>query len=192
MLIGLCSAAVCTLGFVLYILMMVFFFLKWTKKKKRRDGTTILDGSWSQIHCWCVVVHHNAAFLCCDIISLISGSTNSNVALSKAVIADITSASSHSSPLPPSHPSSPEGENRAIGFAYLGAAFSFSRLVASMIGGLAAGHYIPVSFLADNPYALPSLIGTMFNVLSFILAVVFIPETLSQSSTKKSNDKSVR
>lgn len=119
------------------------------------------------------------------------GATNSNVALSKAVIADITSADlSGFLILVKLLRSFTEGEHRAIGFAYLGAAFSFSRLVASLIGGLAAGHYIPIGFLAHNPYALPSLIGTAFNATSFVLAVLFIPETLS-GDTKKNSQKLV-
>lgn len=84
------------------------------------------------------------------------------------------------------------GENRAIGFAYLGAAFSFSRLVASLLGGVLEGRYIPIGFLAHNPYALPSIVGTLFNAVSFVLAVVFIPETLSASAAKKAKKKHVR
>lgn len=80
-----------------------------------------------------------------------------------------------------------EGENRVLGFAYLGAAFSFSRLVASLIGGLAAGYDLPFGLLEGNPYALPSFIGTLFNASSFIMAVLFIPETLSQA--QKANAK---
>ena len=74
-----------------------------------------------------------------------------------------------------------------LGFAYLGAAFSFSRLVASLIGGLAAGYDLPFGILKGNPYALPSFIGTLFNAASFIMAVLFIPETLSQA--QKANAK---
>jgi len=56
------------------------------------------------------------------LIRLLCGATNSNLAVGKALLGDIT-----------------RGEIRALAFAYQGASFSFSRSLASAISGLTTG-----------------------------------------------------
>jgi len=93
---------------------------------------------------------------------LVAGGTNSNIGISKAAIADVTS-----------------GQNRQLSLAYIGGTFSFSRALASAVAGLFTGVLIPGVPLYDtNPYLFPCTIAAGLNAFALVFVVVFLPETL--------------
>eukprot|EP01112_Ceratiomyxa_fruticulosa_P007439 TRINITY_DN1929_c0_g1_i1.p1 TRINITY_DN1929_c0_g1~~TRINITY_DN1929_c0_g1_i1.p1 ORF type:complete len:561 (-),score=89.64 TRINITY_DN1929_c0_g1_i1:102-1784(-) len=95
---------------------------------------------------------------------LFAGLTNGNTSVSKACVSDLTVNA--------------DGETRAVAFAYFGGSFSLARTVASGIGGLTVGIMV---LGIDNPYLLPCLIGSLFNVVTLIATIFGYPETLSKS-----------
>lgn len=93
---------------------------------------------------------------------LVAGGTNSNIGISKAAIADVTS-----------------GKNRQLSLAYIGGTFSFSRALASAVAGIFTGVLIPGVPLYDtNPYLFPCTIAAALNAFALVFVVVFLPETL--------------
>jgi MFS family permease len=92
-----------------------------------------------------------------------SGFTNSNIALCKAIISDTIT----------------NGTERALAFAYQGAAFQGARAVTSALSGFTYGVII---CNYDNPFFLPCLIGGTLNLVTLIEAYFFIPETLRKGA----------
>lgn len=96
------------------------------------------------------------------------GLGNANIALSKACVSDLTT-----------------GPTRALAFAYLGGFFAIARAVASALGGLTTGLLIPLPYLEDNPYALPSLIGAFVNLVAIVVLAFRLPETLRKEDAQR-------
>lgn len=107
---------------------------------------------------------------------IFAGLTNANIVLSFSGLSDIIF-----------------GPPRSIIFAYLGAVFSVGRAVSSFVGGATAGIFL--TFLPDgnlwgkNPYLLPGLIGATFNLLTFIISLLFLKESNSDSKRENNNTR---
>ncbi|GJQ15075.1 hypothetical protein GpartN1_g6866.t1 [Galdieria partita] len=103
------------------------------------------------------------------LIRLGAGFCNSNNAVSRAYISDLTL-----------HARGIEEEaERAALFGYLGAVWALARSISSSTAGLLTGIHIRFlpSFIADNPFAAPGLAASAFLILIFILAFFFLKES---------------
>eukprot|EP00026_Physarum_polycephalum_P004924 Phypoly_transcript_04950.p1 GENE.Phypoly_transcript_04950~~Phypoly_transcript_04950.p1 ORF type:complete len:513 (+),score=52.93 Phypoly_transcript_04950:61-1599(+) len=104
---------------------------------------------------------------------LAQGLTNGNVAVAKACVSDLTVKAA--------------GTDRTLAFAYFGATFSLGRVVSSAAGGLFYGVYL---FGYENPYLLPCIIGSLANLICFIITGVIFPETM-KGKKKAETDSSL-
>ncbi|GJD12234.1 Tetracycline resistance protein, class G [Galdieria sulphuraria] len=103
------------------------------------------------------------------LIRLGAGFCNSNNAVSRAYISDLTI-----------HARGIEEEaERAALFGYLGAVWALARSISSSTAGLLTGVHIRFlpSFIADNPFATPGIAASTFLILIFILAFFFLKES---------------
>jgi len=103
------------------------------------------------------------------LIRLGAGFCNSNNAVSRAYISDLTI-----------HARGVEEEaERAALFGYLGAVWALARSISSSVAGLLTGIHLGFlpSFIADNPFAVPGLAAAGFLILVFILAYLFLKES---------------
>lgn len=92
---------------------------------------------------------------------LLAGFFNANIAVTRAVCADVT-----------------EGQARILAFAYTAACFNLSRSLSSGIGGaFTIIDFSGVPMLADNPFLFPCLVGGAFNFVSLLTVIFFLPET---------------
>ena len=88
---------------------------------------------------------------------LLTGALNANFALSRAQIADLV----------------PNGA-RAVPYAYLGATFALARTFSSGVGGLSVGLFWADEF---GVYMAPCVMLGVPAAITFILVIVFLPET---------------
>eukprot|EP00871_Galdieria_phlegrea_P001543 jgi/Galph1/238/GphlegSOOS_G4956.1 len=102
-------------------------------------------------------------------IRLGAGLCNSNNAVSRAYISDLTIHA---------RGAEEEGERAAL-FGYLGAVWALARSISSSVAGILTGihlNFLP-SFIAENPYAAPGLAAALFLGMIFILALFFLKES---------------
>lgn len=102
-------------------------------------------------------------------IRLGAGFCNSNNAVSRAYISDLTI-----------HARGMEEEaERAALFGYLGAVWALARSISSSVAGLLTGIHIQFlpPFIAENAFAAPGLAAAGFLILVFILAFFFLKES---------------
>ena len=88
---------------------------------------------------------------------LLTGALNANFAISRAQIADLV----------------PNGA-RAMPYAYLGATFALARTFSSAVGGLTVGLFWSEEF---GDYLAPCMVLAIPSALTFVLILVFLPET---------------
>ncbi|PRP88178.1 hypothetical protein PROFUN_04001 [Planoprotostelium fungivorum] len=97
---------------------------------------------------------------------IIGGLTNSSVAVTKAVIADVTAD---------------KPQYRVVAYGYHGAAFSAARALCGALAGLTSGIILTrdesIPFISNNPYILPCITGSAVLFVSFIAAIFLLPET---------------
>ncbi|BGP47414.1 hypothetical protein JCM10450v2_003266 [Rhodotorula kratochvilovae] len=101
----------------------------------------------------------------------LGGALNGNVAVIKSVLGEITDES-----------------NQGRAFSFLPLAWSLGSVIGPLLGGYLshpADHFPRLfghsTFLRENPYALPCLIGALFPLLGAIVGFLFLEETLSPS-----------
>ncbi|BGP39315.1 hypothetical protein JCM10449v2_003253 [Rhodotorula kratochvilovae] len=101
----------------------------------------------------------------------LGGALNGNVAVIKSVLGEITDES-----------------NQGRAFSFLPLAWSLGSVIGPLLGGYLshpADHFPRLfghsTFVRENPYALPCLIGALFPLLGAIVGFLFLEETLSPS-----------
>ncbi|KAA8497600.1 Tetracycline resistance protein, class G [Porphyridium purpureum] len=107
----------------------------------------------------------------------ITGLLNSNFSVARAFLADVTRNTSPN--------------DRASAFGYLGATWGVSRLLSASVAGATVGitlAFLPGS-LGTNNYLMPCIFVSLLQCASFIVALVFLPETSPQTSR---NDEACR
>ncbi len=117
----------------------------------------------------------------------LTGMLNGNVAIAKVYMGEITDAST-----------------QATGFGWLAFTWGLGTVIAPALGGWladpAAQHpdtaFARIQLFVDYPYILPALVSVGFSIASFLLGVVFLPETAawraSKAATARERERNVR
>ncbi|KIK82134.1 hypothetical protein PAXRUDRAFT_832390 [Paxillus rubicundulus Ve08.2h10] len=98
----------------------------------------------------------------------VTGALNGNIGVTKSMMGELTDAT-----------------NRAQGFALLPMIWCIGVMLGPVIGGSLSRpqdqfpQLFAASFWGDYPYFLPSLVAAMFAILTFIMILFFLKETLS-------------
>mmetsp|Transcript_34577 Transcript_34577/g.55932 ORF Transcript_34577/g.55932 Transcript_34577/m.55932 type:complete len:636 (+) Transcript_34577:94-2001(+) len=104
---------------------------------------------------------------------LFVGTCDNNISVSKAYLSDV---------VPP--------VDRAVVFAYFGAIFALSRAFSSALAGLLTGFSFNFGPFVRFPFAFPCLLGSIPLLVTFILSILYLPES-NQSVLRSVNNKEV-
>ena len=111
----------------------------------------------------------------------LAGAGNGNIAVARAYIGDI---------------SEPNEISRRMGM--IGAAFGLGFMIGPFIGGILSdpatsiGGIFDTDFWTKYPYLLPCIFSSILSLISLLLAIIWLPESLPEKSKKNSLESPLR